>query len=57
MLCAAQKRNFTRHRHNKARRLFHSSKADIRLSLQTCRHGRSMHPALQKSIPISAPML
>ncbi|AAL41403.1 hypothetical protein F3P66_12610 [Agrobacterium fabrum] len=44
-------------RHNKARRLFHSSKAEIRLSLQTRRHVESMHPAPQKSIPIFAPML
>jgi len=54
---AVQKQNFTMGRHNKARRLFHSSKAEIRLSLQTRRHVESMHPAPQKSIPIFAPML
>ncbi|QCM08970.1 hypothetical protein CFBP6625_00285 [Agrobacterium tumefaciens] len=40
-----------------ARRLFHSSKADIHLSLPTLGHGQSVHPALQKSIPIFVPML
>ncbi|TQN60160.1 hypothetical protein FLX27_17535 [Agrobacterium tumefaciens] len=52
-----QKQNFTIGRHNKARRLFHSSSTGIHLSLPELGHGESVPPALQKSIPIFAPML
>ncbi|KJF66701.1 hypothetical protein RS75_16255 [Rhizobium nepotum 39/7] len=56
-LRSAQKQNFTMRRHNKARSFFHSSKARIHLSLQVLRHVELALPALQKTIPIFAPML